>query len=88
MLAKASPTVPGPDDKGGPFAYEPKWDGFRAIVSFDGEDVEIGSRGAKPLTRYFPELVAVLKEQLPGPCVVDGEVVVRSGKPGAEKLDW
>jgi ATP-dependent DNA ligase len=88
MLAKASPTVPGPDDKGGPFAYEPKWDGFRAIVSYDGENVEIGSRGAKPLTRYFPELVAVLKEQLPGPCVVDGEVVVRSGKPGAEKLDW
>ena len=55
MLAKASPTVPGPDDKGGPFAYEPKWDGFRAIVSYDGEDLEIGSRGSKPLTRYFPE---------------------------------
>ncbi len=88
MLAKSSPTVPGPDDKGGPFSYEPKWDGFRSIVTFDGENVELGSRGSKPLTRYFPDLVEVLKAQLPGPCVIDGEIVVRMGEPGGERLAW
>lgn len=88
MLAKASPTVPGPDDKGGPFSYEPKWDGFRSIVDFDGERAELGSRGSKPLTRYFPELAEVLREQLPGPCVLDGEIVIRSGDPGNERLAW
>ena len=88
MLAKSSPTVPGPDDKGGPFSYEPKWDGFRSIATFDGKDVEFGSRGAKPLTRYFPDLVEVLKKQLPGPCVIDGEIVVRMGQPGGERLAW
>jgi ATP-dependent DNA ligase len=88
MLAKASPTVPGPDDKGGPFSYEPKWDGFRSIVTFDGTDVELGSRGSKPLTRYFPDLVEVLREQLTAPCVLDGEIVVRAGQPGGERLAW
>jgi ATP-dependent DNA ligase len=88
MLAKAVPEVPGPDDVPGGLRYEPKWDGFRGIVSFDGTDVEIGSRGAKPLTRYFPELVSAMTEQLPGPCVLDGEVVIRSGDPGHERLDW
>jgi len=88
MLAKAVTTIPDPDSVDGGLVFEPKWDGFRAIVSFDGTDVEIGSRGSKPLTRYFPELTAALAEQLPGPCVLDGEIVVRSGKPGHEKLDW
>lgn len=88
MLAKASVTVPGPDEKGGPFSYEPKWDGFRSIVTFDGTGVELGSRGAKSLTRYFPDLVEVLSDQLPVPCVVDGEIVVRAGRPGNERLAW
>ncbi|MDY0890829.1 ATP-dependent DNA ligase [Frigoribacterium sp. CFBP9030] len=51
-------------------------------------EIEIGSRGSKTLTRYFPELVASLAELLPGPCVLDGEIVVRTGEPGRERLDW
>ena len=84
MLAKAVTAIPSPDSIDGGLSFEPKWDGFRAIVSFDGETVEIGSRGSKPLTRYFPELTAALASQLPGPCVLDGEIVVRSGTPGNE----
>ncbi len=84
MLAKAVPEIP----EGGGLSYEPKWDGFRAIVYWDGTTLDIGSRGAKWLTRYFPELVAEFTRQLPGPCVLDGEVVVRAGTPGAEHLDW
>lgn len=56
--------------------WEPKWDGFRAIAFRDGDEVELSSRGEKPLTRYFPEVVAALKENLPDRCVVDGEVVI------------
>jgi ATP-dependent DNA ligase len=88
MLAKAVGDVPEPDSVPGGLSYEPKWDGFRAIVYFDGETCEIGSRGSKMLTRYFPELVAEFTSQLPGPCVLDGEIVVRSGTPGNERLDW
>lgn len=88
MLAKAVATLPEPDSVPGGLAYEPKWDGFRGIVSFDGESVEINSRGSKPLTRYFPELVETFLEQLTEPCVLDGEIVVRRGAPGSERLDW
>jgi ATP-dependent DNA ligase len=88
MLAKALDTMPEPDRVDGGLSYEPKWDGFRGIVSFDGDTVEIGSRGAKPLTRYFPELTGALAELLPGPCVLDGEVVVPHGEPGRQRLDW
>jgi ATP-dependent DNA ligase len=88
MLAKAVDPVPEPDRVEGGLSYEPKWDGFRGIVSFDGTHVEIASRGAKPLTRYFPELVEAFARLLPQPCVLDGEIVVRSGAPGGEKLDW
>lgn len=91
MLAKAVPDVPEPDSVKGGLRYEPKWDGFRGIVTVDGDDVEIGSRGAKPLTRYFPELVAAFRAQFGGrdhPVVLDGEVVLRSGEPGNERLDW
>jgi ATP-dependent DNA ligase len=84
MLAKLTPTVPTKDG----LSYEPKWDGFRAIVYFDGETVEIGSRGSKMLTRYFPELVAMFAAQLAKPCTLDGEIVLRSGTPGHERLDW
>jgi ATP-dependent DNA ligase len=91
MLAKAVATVPDPDSVAGGLRYEPKWDGFRGIVTIDGDDVEIGSRGAKPLTRYFPELVEAFRARFGGrehPVVLDGEVVVRSGVPGNERLDW
>src|SRR6185437_7137359 len=63
-----------PRDKG--LFYEPKWDGFRCIVFRDGDDVELGSRNEKPLTRYFPELVAALARELPARCVLDGEIVI------------
>jgi ATP-dependent DNA ligase len=72
MLAKLSRELPLAD---GMF-YEPKWDGFRCIVFRDGDDVELGSRNEKPLTRYFPELVEALKANLPAQCVVDGEIVI------------
>jgi ATP-dependent DNA ligase len=94
MLAKSVPEVPDVGPKGGALSYEPKWDGFRAIVWIDrdGDDnettVEIGSRGSKLLTRYFPELVAAFRAQFSVPCVIDGEIVVRRGQSGAERLDW
>lgn len=88
MLAKAVPAVPEPGKVDGGLSYEPKWDGFRALVSWDGTDVEIGSRGAKPLTRYFPELVEAFARLLPEPCLIDGEVVVARGEAGAQRLDW
>jgi ATP-dependent DNA ligase len=88
MLAKLTDAVPAQDRAEGGLLYEPKWDGFRGIVYFDGTDVEIGSRGSKLLTRYFPELVEMFRAQLTSPCILDGEIIVRSGKPGAERLDW
>jgi ATP-dependent DNA ligase len=88
MLAKAVAEVPDPDGKGGPYAYEPKWDGFRCIVARDGDEVELGSRGEKPLTRYFPEVVEAVRKLLPERIVVDVELVVRAGQRGAQRLDW
>ncbi|MEU9232339.1 ATP-dependent DNA ligase [Streptomyces subrutilus] len=73
MLAKSVSKIPPG------MQYEAKWDGFRALVHRDGDEIEIGSRTGKSLARYFPELVAALKENLPDRCVVDGEVVVVSG---------
>jgi len=70
MLAKSVPQVP----EG--MLYEPKWDGFRCVVFRDGEEVELGSRNERPLTRYFPEVVEAVRRELPPRCVVDGEVVV------------
>jgi ATP-dependent DNA ligase len=72
MLAKAVYEVPRDDG----LLYEPKWDGFRCIVFRDGDEVELGSRNERPLTRYFPELPPALREALPERCVVDGEIVV------------
>ncbi|GGE90308.1 ATP-dependent DNA ligase [Mycetocola zhadangensis] len=88
QLAKAIGAVPEPDSVDGGLSYEPKWDGFRAIIYFDGENVEIGSRGSKMLTRYFPELTDAFRRLLPGPCVLDGEIVVPQGAEGSQKLDW
>jgi len=72
MLAKLEETLP---DEGN-FLFEPKWDGFRAIVFRGGSDVYIQSRDLKPLDRYFPELHDVLLQQLPKGCVIDGEIVI------------
>ena len=88
MLAKAVDTVPDADSVRGGLSYEPKWDGFRCLVLRDGDEVELASRGSKPLTRYFPEVVDAVRRLLPQRCVVDAEVVVRSGEPGAERLQW
>ena len=89
MLAKLVAEVPEPDAVEGGLSFEPKWDGFRAIVAVNASGaVEIGSRGSKPLTRYFPELVAAFAEQLPHGTVVDGEIIVRVPVDGGERLDW
>ena len=79
MLAKSVAAVPGPDAAGGPFAYEPKWDGFRAIVLVDDGEVEILSRSGKSMTRYFPDVVAAALAELPARVVVDGEIVLARG---------
>src|ERR671938_546082 len=80
MLAKAVTKVPAAE---GTF-YEPKWDGFRCIVFRDGDEVELGSRNERPLTRYFPEVVEAVKAALPERCVVDGEIVIANG----DRLDF
>jgi len=72
MLAKLSRELP----IGEHWSYEPKWDGFRCIVFRDGDDVEIGSRNERPLTRYFPELIEPIKAALPDRAVIDGEIVI------------
>src|SRR4051794_21266831 len=72
MLAKLTREMP----TGGGWLYEPKWDGFRCIVFRDGDEIELGSRNERPLTRYFPELADRLRAQLPDRCVVDGEIVI------------
>ena len=73
MLAKSVPSIPEVGH------YEPKWDGFRTIVFKDGDEVILGSRNEKPMTRYFPELVEALKRNLPDKCVIDGEIVLIEG---------
>ncbi|MDW4574451.1 ATP-dependent DNA ligase [Microbacterium sp. M3] len=88
MLAKSVPDVPDPAKVPGGLTFEPKWDGFRALISWDGENVEIGSRGAKPLTRYFPELVEAFARLIPEPCLLDGEIVVPVERDGRRRLDW
>jgi ATP-dependent DNA ligase len=80
MLAKLTRALP----EGEGLHYEPKWDGFRCIVFRDGDDVVLGSRNERPLTRYFPELVDALRDNLPDRCVVDGEIVVA----GPDGLDF
>src|SRR5919205_4335843 len=83
MLAKAVDGLPTDDG----WLFEPKWDGFRAIVFRDGDEVFTQSRDLKPLDRYFPELGAPLRASLPERCVVDGEVVIsRDGELDFEAL--
>jgi ATP-dependent DNA ligase len=86
MLAKSVPEIPS----GAGMTYEPKWDGFRCIVFRDGDEVELASRGGKTLTRYFPEVVAEVRLQLPARCAVDGELIVirRDGPDKQPRLDF
>jgi ATP-dependent DNA ligase len=72
MLAKAASELPSGDG----WLFEPKWDGFRALVFRDGEEIYLQSRDRKPLDRYFPELAAPLLRSLPARCVLDGEIVI------------
>src|SRR3954451_24107037 len=80
MLAKAAASLPDGDG----WLYEPKWDGFRAVVFRDGDEVLTQSRDLKPLDRYFPELGDPFRASLPERCVLDGEVVIRTG----DRLDF
>ena len=70
MLAKLAEALPTGDG----YAFEPKWDGFRAIVFASADDVYIQSRDLRPLDRYFPELHTVFRERLPAGCVLDGDL--------------
>ena len=81
MLAKPLTAIPDGD-----YFFEPKWDGFRSIVFRDGDELEIGSRNERPMTRYFPEVVAALLAELPQRCVIDGEIVLPDYATG--KLDF
>ena len=74
MLAKLAREMPVGDQ----WSYEPKWDGFRCIVFRDGDEIELGSRNEKPLTRYFPDLIEPLLAALPDGAVVDGEIVIKT----------
>ncbi|MBD8870513.1 ATP-dependent DNA ligase [Nocardioides donggukensis] len=87
MLAKPVKGIPDPGKHGG-LSFEPKWDGFRCLLFKDGDEVELASRNTKPLTRYFPEVVAAAREQLPARCVLDGELFVALGSPGAARLEF
>jgi ATP-dependent DNA ligase len=72
MLAKRVDNLP----EAGAWIFEPKWDGFRALIFRDGDEIEIQSRDEKPLNRYFPEVVEALRAQLPARCALDGEIVI------------
>src|SRR5262244_163923 len=84
MLALSVKEIPTGDG----MTYEPKWDGFRCIVFRDGDEVELASRGGKTLTRYFPEVVAQAKAQLPQRCAVDGELIVIRRDGPIPRLDF
>src|SRR5262245_25883009 len=81
MLAKSVAEIPT-----GSYSFEPKWDGFRSIIFRDGDEVEIGSRNERPMTRYFPEVVDAVLANLPARSVVDGEIVIPIG--GNTRLDF
>ncbi len=81
MLAKPVDQIPD-----GPYCFEPKWDGFRSIIFRDGDEVEIGSRNERPMTRYFPELVTAALANLPERCVIDGEIVIPDSE--GKRLDF
>src|SRR5688572_11849791 len=82
MLAKLEPEIP----RGQGWTYEPKWDGFRTIVTV-GDEIRLDSRTDRPMVRFFPELVSLLEERRDGPFIADGEVVmVRPGRLSFDEL--
>jgi ATP-dependent DNA ligase len=85
MLAKAQAAVPTDT---GVWSFEPKWDGFRALVFRDGDQVMLQSRNGKDLGRYFPELLDALRDEVSARCVLDGEIVVPRDIGGRVRLDW
>ncbi|OBG18543.1 ATP-dependent DNA ligase [Mycolicibacterium celeriflavum] len=85
MLAKAQAKVP---PEAGVWSYEPKWDGYRALVFRDGDKVVLLSRSGKDLGRYFPEVIESVREELATRCVLDGEIVVPRDIGGRTRLDW
>ncbi len=80
MLAKPVAEIPPG------LIYEPKWDGFRSIIFRDGDEVEIGSRNERPMTRYFPEVVEAIRRNFPDRAVIDGEIIVADT--GRNTLDF
>jgi ATP-dependent DNA ligase len=78
MLARSVSKIP---DVG---HVEPKWDGFRTVIFRDGDEVVLGSRNERPMTRYFPEVVEAIKANTPQRCVLDGEIVIAAG----DRLDF
>ena len=74
MLAKGHPEIP----RGENWIYEPKWDGFRAVIFVDGDSTYICSRNGQPLQLYFPELLPVIAQAFRRPCIVDGEIIIAS----------
>ena len=87
MLAKSVSGIPDPAKHGG-LSFEPKWDGFRCLVFKDGDEIELASRNTKPLTRYFPEVVEAMREQLPERTVLDGEIFVALESTQGRRLDF
>jgi ATP-dependent DNA ligase len=85
MLAKAQAKVP---DDPGVWSFEPKWDGFRALMFRDGDEIVLQSRNGKDLGRYFPELLEALRDETSSRCVLDGEIVVPREIGGRVRLDW
>jgi ATP-dependent DNA ligase len=85
MLAKPQAKVPS---EVGVWSYEPKWDGFRALVFRDGDKVVLLSRSGKDLGRYFPEVTESVRDELAARCVLDGEIVVPREIGGHTRLDW
>src|SRR5215216_4026484 len=79
MLAKSVQGIPDPAKIAGGLSFERKCDGVRCLSFRDGDEVELTSRNTKPLTRYFPEVVMAIREQLPERCVLDGELFVAIG---------
>ena len=81
MLAKAVKGLPS-----GALSFEPKWDGFRSIIFRDGDEVEIGSRNERPMTRYFPDVVEAVLASLPERSVIDGELILIASS--GDRLDF
>src|SRR3954469_11570711 len=87
MLAKSVKGIPDPGQVGGR-SFEPKWDGFRCLAFKHGDEVELTSRNTKPLTRYFPEVVTAMRQQLPDRIVLDGEIFVALRDDGVDRLEF